>query len=255
MVIVAFDALDHVLVDKFMMDGLKQAQNGVIDLTQHYRGGGLLDTITDEVFATFITGMVPDEHGVKLPIDMGFTLSGNHPTIFNLTDSVAVDVPSWNRNHQHFLFQNRVGWYLGKEKHREAINMDSKEYWGKVENEKNTLVPDLYNYIEEEKLERIKEALQQNKSLTMIYFWFTDIQGHVQKHPPKSMYDTALMLFRLIKSYGGDDTLYIIMSDHGMIEGHHRTEGFWSLSKPLLEDNGYIDMTEWYSKIQEWLEL
>jgi hypothetical protein len=40
-----------------------------------------------------------------------------------------------------------------------------------------------------------------------------------------------------------------------MFEGHHRTEGFWSLSKPLLTQKGLIEMTDWYKKIDEWLKL
>ena len=238
-----------------MMNGLKQNVHGIINLDSYFAGGGMLDCVTDEIFATFITGQIPDIHGFKMPIDLKATLKGTIPTIFNLTDSVSVDVPSWNRHPQHNKFQRRVGWYLGRETHRVATGIEYDEYWGKVENEKNTLIPNLYSYIEHSKFDRINKALDEDKSLTMIYFWFTDIQGHIQKYPPKSMYNMAEILLNYIKSKAGEDALIIVMSDHGMIEGHHRTEGFWSLSKPLLTQGEDISMTNWYSKIEEWLKI
>ena len=255
-IIIAFDALDHVLVEQYMMNGLKQDVCGTINLDAYFKGGGMLDCVTDEIFATFITGQVPDIHNWKHPINLKDSLQGKIKTIFDLTDSVAIDVPSWNRNWEHYLFQNRVGWYLGRETHREAIGMDYDEYWDKVQYEKDNLVCDLYKYHQKDKNARIKKAISVDcKPLSMIYFWFTDIQGHIHKKPSKDMYQYASDMLEVIKVMGGDDALYIVMSDHGMIEGHHRPEGFWSISKPLLRQGADISIIDWYSKIEKWLKL
>ncbi len=68
------------------------------------------------------------------------------------------------------------------------------------------------------------------------------------------MYEICEMIFRMLKrKIEGDDTLIMVMSDHGMFEGHHRPEGaFWSLSKPLLEEGSIITMEDWYGIIKEW---
>ena len=46
-----------------------------------------------------------------------------------------------------------------------------------------------------------------------------------------------------------EDSLTIILSDHGSIKGLHTPYGFYSLSKPLDLDNPHI--TEFYDIIME----
>lgn len=237
-VILAFDGIDYFLIHEYVMDGLKQAVCGTTSLKNHMEGGGHKDYITDEIFATFITGTVPDVHKVKLPIDLGFTLNGLRPTIFNLCDSTAIDVPGWNRHPDHSRFQTRVG---------KAIN-------GKTE---VRLRKHMYRYLETEKLPRIMDAFETQSQLTMVYFWFTDIVGHITKgvFPLIEMYKAVERITGLIKDLIDNDTLLMIMSDHGMYQAHHRPEGaFWSLSKSLLNPTDIPEMDEWYDIIKIWLE-
>lgn len=257
-IIVAFDALDYYYVKRYDIASLKQEINGHIGLFGYRRGGGNPDYLTDEILASFITGTVPDVHGVKFPIDLKYSLKGKMKTIFDLCDSVAVDVPSWNRHPEHVKFQTRVGWFLGHEEHRTRIGMDSDEYWEKVMYERVNLEPDIYRHLDEQKKPRIMEALAQDAQLTMIYFWFSDILGHVIKGGTRleRIYNVADDVFQYIKLFGGEDTLYMLMSDHGMNHGIHDPDGaIWSLSKPLLRHDDIVEIEEWFPKIEEWLNV
>lgn len=105
-------------------------------------------------------------------------------------------------------------------------------------------------------MDRIQGALKEKKQLTMLYFWFTDIVGHVTRDKPSlnNMYKMVANIFTIIKHLGGDESLYMVMSDHGMTRGHHNPEGaFWSLSKPLLEQDIIISVENWYKLIEKWM--
>jgi hypothetical protein len=257
-VILAFDGLDHAYVNEYQKWNVLQKAYGRTNLEGYSKGGGNPDYLTDEIFATFITGTVPDVHGVKIPIDLKFSLKDKIPTIFDLTNSIAVDVPSWNRNPKQHEFQNRVGWYLGHSAHRKATGMDEDEYWKKVIKERTTLRDDCYKYFYQDKWFRIIKALEERATLTMIYFWFTDIIGHIIPtgiHHEK-MYGMVDLITRDIKLiFGEENTLYMIMSDHGMYRGQHRpNETFWSLSKPLYAPKTDPMMEDWYSIIKNWID-
>lgn len=58
--LVAFDGLDHELIQKFDLEGLKQEQFGKID-----NKTGMTATFTSELFASLITGQTYETHGVE----------------------------------------------------------------------------------------------------------------------------------------------------------------------------------------------
>lgn len=237
-IIIAFDGLDKFLVEKFNCEALKQSVYGTTILENWTEKGGHPDYLTDEIFATFITGQIPHVHKVQIPIALDLTLEGKIPTIFDLCDSVAVDVPSWNRNPDQSPFQTRVGQVL----------QGDGDIW--------KLRDDSYRYLTD-KLIKTMDTLVDDRPLTMIYFWFTDIIGHVTKGGPplEFMYEVAERVFRFIKTLTKDE-LVMVMSDHGMFEANHRPEGaFWSLSKPLLENNQKVLIEDWYNILKKWLNV
>lgn len=247
--IIIFDGLDYYKVMKNRCFSLQQSVCGRTSLEGHLAGGGHPDCVTDEIFATFLTGTVPDVHGVKLPIDLNFSLSGKTKTILDLCDSVAVDLPSWNRHPQQHIFQVRLGRLLTEE----------GDYV--MNPEHRNLVEIVYSHLYKEKWDRIRVGLNEDKSLTILYFWFTDIAGHLIKggQDLRDVYTTTTYIFNTIRGLEDDedaDTLYMVMSDHGMEKGHHRPDGaFWSLSKPLLDADCIPKMEDWYWIIEEWLNV
>lgn len=247
-IIIIFDGLDYYKVMEYQEFNLQQAVYGRTSLEGYLKGGGHPDCVTDEIFATFLTGTVPDVHGVKLPIDLNFSLNGNQKTILDLCDSVAVDLPSWNRHPQQHIFQVRLGRLLTAEGDY-VMNPNHK-----------SLIKIVYSHTYKEKWARIRVGLRENKPLTILYFWFTDIIGHLIKggQDLRDLYTMTTSLFNTIRGLedAGRDALYMVMSDHGMESGHHRPDGaFWSLSKPLLDADYIPKMEDWYKIIEGWINV
>lgn len=58
--VVAFDGLDKDLIEEFGLEHLKQSEFGAIDNTT-----GISEIMTNELYASFITGETHEEHGIK----------------------------------------------------------------------------------------------------------------------------------------------------------------------------------------------
>jgi hypothetical protein len=247
-VVLAFDGLDYGIVQSKCPE-LNQKIHGRTSLDNHIVGGGSPRPFTMEVFATLLTGTTPDVHGVKEKFNHKLTLKGKQKTIFDLTDSVAVDVPAYNTHPILRKFHGRCDWAFGYEAFRKKVGLSEEEYWGKVVVHRDALEKDLYDYLYTVKMDRIRAALSQKKNLTMIYFWFSDIIGHLgfkeNDERIDRMYVHVKSVFNKIKEMLGDEVL-IVMSDHGLMRGRHRpNEAYWSMSHQLMRGNQNPQMEEW----------
>lgn len=239
-VILAFDGLDRDEAESYRANEILQIQHGKLSIEKLLSEGGRPGGATNEVFGGFLTGS-PLQDYVNLVSPFGHfkTLKGKMKTIFDLCDSVAVDVPCWNWNE---MYQ-----YLTRQFHIVLVD-------------KNLKLPrktEIYNYLMTKKYDTIMEVIEAKIPLTMIYFWFPDLIGHMYKggFPIEEVYAYASWFTKQIKmATHGDDVLYLIMSDHGSKNGtHDENGGLWSLSEPLLDRN-IIEVHEWYGLIEDWVK-
>ena len=119
--------------------------------------------------------------------------------------------------------------------------------------ERDALERDIYDYLYTVKMDRIKEALAQEKNLTMIYFWFPDLIGHMglkeNAERLNRAYDHVKNIFESIRKDIGDSVL-IVLSDHGLNKGGHRmNEAYWSMNHYLMRGNQRPQMEEWFNII------
>lgn len=81
--------------------------------------------------------------------------------------------------------------------------------------------------------------------LVMQYFWLLDGIQHVFYNQPKKIAKFYIMFDGFIEKVRkkiDDDTLLLIVSDHGQKKGMHTDYGFYSLNKPLgLKNPKFID--------------
>ena len=253
LVILAFDGIDYfVIKEKYPL--LCQLVYGRTSLKNHVAAGGAKGGATNELFATFITGKTVDVHGVTIPFDHTLSLKNKMKTIFDLTDSIAVDVPTYNTHPDLKRLHPRCNWTHGSETYRKLVKMNKEEYRTRINQEREALEKDLYEYLYTLKFDRIKHALNEKKTLTMIYFWFTDMIGHMgEPNRLDRMYAHVANTIEMIKART-EGALLLVMSDHGMYRGNHREEGaFWSLSKNIMSPNHVPRIEEWYNIIERWV--
>lgn len=269
--IISFDGLDYDLVEMFNMVGLKQAEYGRVDLSPVFERGGHDYPLTDQLYSTFISGKLPDEHHVKSWLSMRTLQEQNIPTLFNLPNSLGINVPVWSYNTMRQKFLNSVKRYI-KIPNQDLIPLEEE----------------LFNYesgLMFEMLESPRFPIWR-KWLLMTYFVFSDLLGHVygdNLNHLHNMYVECEALAINIKerfNYKGPDTMLygdeefpkdfdvtdnylpswkvtgseeeepitLIFGDHGMKEGVHTDSGFYSLSEPLGWKG--IKINEFYDKIR-----
>ena len=108
----SFDGLDSDLVERYIPE-LKQVVSGTTSLKRYKEQGGKPGGATNECFGQFISGKPLYEIKELIPFDHKSSLHGQVKTIFDLTDSIAVDVPSWNWHPKHKAFHKRTFWAFG----------------------------------------------------------------------------------------------------------------------------------------------
>jgi len=271
--ILAFDALEYDLVEKFDMENLKQEEYGIIDIRD-------LLLSTPIIFASFITGLPPEKHGVryrmwssdfleklsaasivrlglrrikgkrkileKIGFKRGFHTQRHFKkkgirTLFDIVDnSIALNVPSYQE------------WTT-----KELINSfhDAMKYSSR----RDEFEERLWDFHEREVAECLRHIEQHDWKLIMAHFKFTDYFGHMFGGNLTKMwevYTTADNLVTEIKTkIDSDDTLLLIMSDHGIRPigkyGDHSDHGFYSLNQKMDLNNPKI--TDFFPIILEWL--
>jgi len=243
--IVSFDGLEYTLVEKFGIKNLKQTEYGMIDLQPYFEGGGgqwksvgkgekVKMALTDEVYATFITGRTPDEHGVTTQREeVNPILVFDKTHLFHLPRSMAIDVPMINCGTTREIHRQSLKKYL-----QGQLSLDELE-------------TELYGYVRS-----VQELFSvmgfADKDLSMIYFWFSDLLGHAYIDNIDELEQMYLVCNAVVDRIFtlSPNSLHLIVSDHGMLHGEHTPYGFYSVNKKL--GLGTVKITEWFNLIRGW---
>ncbi|RLE53765.1 MAG: hypothetical protein DRJ26_02990 [Candidatus Methanomethylicota archaeon] len=269
--VLGLDGLEYMLVSKWKLENLMQVKYGYFEVSEEYahKRGGV--PYTPIIWASFITGKKPSEHGVRELWTYGKFLDKlrhlppikwikgkrrflsklglkpkvvgretlNCPTIFDVINpSIAVNVPSYNES-THLHRRLSEAFYRGLEEYE-------KEIWR----------------VHEERKKATYDALRSGYwKLFMTYFDLADLLGHLHfiKRPFKLLkaYLELNNLAGELQSRVPNDTVFLIISDHGMepsgdgVTGNHSKRAFWSLN--LNEKWEPRDFTDFFPKIMQWL--
>jgi predicted AlkP superfamily pyrophosphatase or phosphodiesterase len=266
--ILALDGLEYDLVRKWKLKNLLQKRHGKIMLSASYYHINEHVPYTPVVWASFITGLPPEKHGIKSWWTYGKRLDYirnlpyirwikskrkflmkiglkprvpnrndlNSSTIFDIIKpSIALSVPSYNSPTSLHL------------KLAEALMKGLK-----------TFEIEILNVYEQAKRKTFLRLLE-DWQLFMTCFYIADLMGHIHiaKRPLRlrSVYQELNRLTHQIKQQLPPNVIFLIVSDHGMKPegdgtGNHTNHAFWSLNietqwKPK-------NITDFYPKIIEW---
>ena len=268
--ILALDGLEYNLVIQWKLRSIMQKTYGKLHISPNYYHKDENVPYTPIIWASFITGIPPERHGIKSIFTYGkfldkirnmpvirsikgkrqiFWRLGLKPRVVNkkdlgketlferITPSVAVDVPAYNE-------PSEVNLRLANAIMKKGVKHYVNAVWKVYQNRKK----------------RVFEKIHEDWKLLMAYFKISDLLGHVYiAKSPEHLRRVYLELDRLVyelKTKLSDDILFLIVSDHGMqpsddgVTGTHSKHAFWSLN---IDTNWRPkDITDFYPKIIEW---
>lgn len=248
--ILALDALDYVVVDGGDFPNLKQVEYGEIDLS------GFKELFTPVIWASFITGEPPEEHGIasfvrwRSPVlnwlqdrlkvknkkygrilrKLGFKSRNvskedlKCKTIFDYASRpIAISVPSYNEWEDLHYLRRRMIEAVGNEAvTRQLINENRRVY--------------------EQKVEKIFQMIKCDWDLFLVHITLIDTVGHLRYDEDErilQLYAEMDSLAHRIQNHVSDEFWFLIVSDHGMSEGKHTANAFYSSSMKV----GYSGVT------------
>nr|MDO8044128.1 alkaline phosphatase family protein [Candidatus Baldrarchaeota archaeon] len=278
--VLALDGLEYDLVKKWNLKNLMQKSFGKIKLRKEYCikskpswAEGTPEEVvpyTPIVWASFITGLPPQKHKIKTIWTYGKILDrirklplirhikgkrkllykiGLGPRVVNKRDlnartifdvvkpSIDVYVPTYSDNTE---LHRRLS---------KALSISLKEYEREIWK------------VHRLRERKVFENLHREWKLFMAYFDIADLMGHlhIAKRPQRlrRVYRALEILSLEIKRRIPGDTVFIVVSDHGMKPepdgtGNHSDHAFYSLN--IETDWKPSDITDFYHKIIEWCE-
>lgn len=211
MIILALDALDLNLVQKFECKNLMQKEYGQTDISDF----NLERTIV--LWASFLTGKHMEEE-IPIKTQWKFKLDPKETFLKFFNPYKAVDVPAFSFKQQSHTEERK---FLKK-------YFDDK---GTIE-EYDAIV---WKYHEENKKEFFNSIGKFD--LIMGYFNLADAIGHLSFGIPQKMRDVYYELEKLAKEVKNSDHFILVISDHGMKAvgryGDHTKNGFYSANRKL----------------------
>lgn len=260
-IIIGFDGLDKDKIEKYDCSNIKQEEFGEIDL-------GRLPLTTGPLWSTFITGEMPEEHGVKK------TMNWTNQKI------------QWFENLVHdnvfFDFWKGIRWTVFRNlgslnaevvgAYRDNLKSDSTifdDFQPSISlnvpgNDLNTALSSIIvsrslgkdapipkevmeRDIDAEHMKRKEETFDtlenQEFALLMSHFHKSDFMQHLygfDEDKERDLYQEFDQLADDILKETNKDDLVIFCSDHGLEDGGHRRKAFYSINKPLGLDNPHF---------------
>jgi len=249
--ILAYDGLDHDLVETLSLRNMLQREHGRVDVPIV---GGIDDPSTPIVWTSFITGEPPEVHGVDMPqmwdnefdglrsfvrrhrgihnilkrFKVGYRVreaTGVKPrfpsrenikvdTFFEvIKPSIALGVPVYNKNLEEIY---PIGDVIRARQDPEYLPVFEERVRG----------------IFDEEVKILFDALEGEWRLLMIHFHITDLFGHAFWGTEKlaTLYEEMDLLTKRVKARLREDDLVLIISDHGMSKLGHTKKGFYSFN-------------------------
>jgi predicted AlkP superfamily pyrophosphatase or phosphodiesterase len=279
LLVVAFDGLDKELVEEFELENIQQKEFGAID-----NQTGMQNIYTSELFASFITGEVPDKHGIEglttwsnrrgrivdslAPKKLVETTKGFNRIQETLKTLLSTDEVKYSKEHieSETLFEKidnsramyvpgynpSVFWQLKAETLPLEYGYGSDiaaEFWDTREHEFRKK-----NFFSE-----LENEIVSPRDFLMIHLHRTDFHQHLYGDPTGVMdRDKLRRLYQetdelageiLEKAEGKYDTV-VFMSDHGLpAEKGHNEKAFYSSNRPLFDETPKI--TDFHDRILE----
>jgi predicted AlkP superfamily phosphohydrolase/phosphomutase len=261
--ILALDALEYDLVEKWDLKNLKQKEYGKVILP--IKPGE--EPATPAMWLSFITGKEPELHNVTLRVKwknpiidyfskkfgrlsegkkrkdervhffwpgkllrlLGFKKKMidrgdiKFSTIFDETKSIAISVPSYN--------EDKINYEIVK---------DMMNALGKDASIPKQIVEDKIRIAFLKRKRRLINAIRGDWELLMTHFFILDIIQHTFFYDQKKIrkyYEEIDSIIGKIKKKLPNNVLILIVSDHGQKRGIHTDYGFYSLNKKLCLKN------------------
>ena len=218
-VILAIDALEYNLVDRFNCTHLMQKNYGKTDISE------FSEPRTMVLWSSFMTGKnLEDEILAKGDKEMWETHIDHARTFFShFTSPAVIDLPGYNYDIMEHKREREIL--------KHFFDVNTPEEKEQVKKEYNDRAFAFHRKIKDEFL----SALRENHDLVLGYFSIADVIGHL------NFGNTTLMkmIYRDLDEIAGSiPAPYIVLSDHGMepigMFGDHSRYGFWSSSEQDL---------------------
>jgi len=272
--ILGYDALEYTLVERLDLKNLKQREYGKVSVPITNPLG---DPSTPVVWSSFITGKLPTEHGITVPIEW--------------KNNFIRRTAKWLQQHKYLYFltsELKIGSLLDKTgfKHQmsSSKSLSVPTFFDAINKSVAVCVPvynkDVFRVYPGDELERaISDRMYRRKyeakvrkifeyekerffkeigdewKLLMVHFHISDILGHVYWNTPKKLIELYRELDSLtgfIKHKVSEDVWILIISDHGMKKGLHTPYGFYSSDRLMRLSNPSI--TDFYDLILKHVE-
>lgn len=232
-VVLAIDALEYTLVEKYQCENLKQKFYGKTDISE------FSEPRTMVLWSSFMTGENKEKEILKLG-DKGMWNAR-----FNISDTFfskfknpkIIDLPGFNYDLKCHEEERDLL--------KEYFTTDSKEEKEKIRNKYNAHAFEHHRQIKAE----FKAALSEKHDFLLGYFSIADVIGHLNLGNNLMMKMIYKDLDEMAKEIKDN---FIVISDHGMKAigyfGDHSEYGFWSTSFMNL---GSPKITDFYKIITE----
>lgn len=229
LVVLAIDALEYTLVEKYQCENLKQKYYGKTNISE------FSEPRTMVLWSSFMTGENKEKEILKLGDREMWNKSFDIKETFfyNFQAPKIIDLP---------------GFSYDKKQHEEErgllkayFSTDSPEEKTKIRNDYNAHAFSHHREIKTEFL----EALEGNYDFVLGYFSIADVIGHLN-------FGNTLMMKMIYKDLdeiaGAIKQNFLVLSDHGMKAigqfGDHSEYGFWSTSFKDLNNPRITDFSK-----------
>jgi len=227
-VVLAIDALEYSLVERFSCSNLKQKYYGKTDISE------FSEPRTMVLWSSFLTGTNMEQRVLSMGNTAMWSFKMNIQETFfrQFNNPVIIDLP---------------GFSYDVEIHRQEREM-LRQFFEVQDKEEKDAIRKEYNDKAFEHHRRIKklfgEALKAEKDIVLAYFSIADVIGHLNF----SNRGLMKMIYRDLDEIAGRvPSPMIILSDHGMKEvgifGDHSNYGFWSTGLKDLETPRMTDFS------------
>lgn len=272
--ILAYDGLEHSLVEALKLRNIMQREYGIIKVPI---AGGIDDPSTPIVWTSFLTGQPPSVHGVDMnefwnnrfdvlrsflrnhrtlhgiarrfkigyKIREGVGIQQKFPSVENIkTDtlfdvihpSIALGVPVYNKD-LHEVYPIRGVFRAIQDP------VFREEYEERIRR------------IHRQEVEELFESLGKDWNLLMVHLHITDLMGHIHWGTEKlaTLYEEMDLLTKKVLEKLHPQDVLLVVSDHGMGRHGHTKHGFYSLNIEL--GLGRPNITDFFGIIKTICEM